>query len=163
MYKSFILTITLALSLGSCAQNTFNQTVDGYLNFSVDTISTQSFSKIIKQVKIIDARSLTEYSTSKIVGAQFIDFDNPNFNTLQIAKSDTIVVYCTIGYRSEKIGKQLKDKGFTNVLNLYGGIIQWANDSNQVCNPTGMPTNSIHTYDASWGKWLTNLNFQKVN
>lgn len=159
-----ILSIILSvIVLSACAQKDFNQTVNSYLNYSVDTISPKTLLNILDSVKLIDARSPDEFSTSKIKGAQFIDFDKPNFKNLSIAKEDTIVVYCTIGYRSEKIAEKLKKKGFKNVYNLYGGIIQWANDSNKICSPNGMTTNFVHTYDESWGKWLTNTNYQKVH
>tara|TARA_B100000768_G_C11171243_1_gene328804 strand:+ start:178 stop:360 length:183 start_codon:yes stop_codon:yes gene_type:complete len=54
---------------------------------------------------------------------------------LNINKSDIIIVYCTIGYRSEKISEELKLKGYKYVYNLYGGIIQWVNKGNKVFAP----------------------------
>ena len=44
-----------------------------------------------------------------------------------IARESTIVVYCSVGYRSEKIAEELDKLGFTNVSNLYGGIFEWIN------------------------------------
>lgn len=162
MHKLLSLLLSVFI-LSACAQKDFDQTVNSYLNYTVDTISTNKLAEILDSVKLVDARSTIEYSTSKIKGAQFIDYDNPNFKSLDLDKTDTIVVYCTIGYRSEKIAEKLKKKGYKNVYNLYGGIIQWANDSNQVCSPNGMTTDFVHTYDESWGKWLTNKNFQKIH
>ena len=162
MHKLLSLLLSVFI-LSACAQKDFDQTVNSYLNYTVDTISTNKLAEILDSVKLVDARSTIEYSTSKIKGAQFIDYDNPNFKSLDLDKTDTIVVYCTIGYRSEKIAEKLKKKGYKNVYNLYGGIIQWANDSNQVCSPNGMITDFVHTYDESWGKWLTNKNFQKIH
>ena len=161
--RKFLIGILSILVLQSCAQQDFDSTVTSYLNFTVDTLTPKTFEPLMDSVKIIDARSQAEYSTSKIKGAQFIDFDNPDFKNLEISKSDTIVVYCTIGYRSEKIAEKLKKKGYSNVFNLYGGILQWVNDSNDVCAPNGMNTNFVHTYDESWGKWMTNSNFEKVH
>lgn len=162
MHKLLSLLLSVFI-LSACAQKDFDQTVNSYLNYTVDTISTNKLAEILDSVKLVDARSTIEYSASKIKGAQFIDYDNPNFKSLDLDKTDTIVVYCTIGYRSEKIAEKLKKKGYKNVYNLYGGIIQWANDSNQVCSPNGMTTDFVHTYDESWGKWLTNKNFQKIH
>lgn len=162
--KNRILTIaSLFWVLTSCAQKDFNGTVNSYLNYTVDTLSPKTLLPLINDVKLVDARSTAEYATSKIKGAQFVDYDNPNLKNLNISKNDTIVVYCTIGYRSEKIAEKLKKKGYKNVYNLYGGIIQWVNDSNSVCAPNGMNTNFVHTYDASWGQWLTNIKFTKVH
>ena len=38
-----------------------------------------------------------------------------------------IIVYCSIGVRSEDIGEKLKELGYTKILNLYGGIFDWKN------------------------------------
>lgn len=162
MKNKFIIVALFFGALTSCAQQDFNSTVDSYLEYTVDTLSPSTLLPIINNVKLIDARSSSEYNTSKIKGAQFVNYDKPNLKHLSITKEDTIVVYCTIGYRSEKIAEKLKKKGYNNVYNLYGGIIKWVNDSNNVCAPNGMTTNFVHTYDASWGKWLTNINFSKV-
>ena len=123
------------LILDSCAQQYFGSTVTCCLDFSIDTISVKSFKKIISHVKIIDARTPKEHQTCKIKGAQFVSFEQPNLKNLNINKSDIIIVYCTIGYRSEKISEELKLKGYKYVYNLYGGIIQWVNKGNKVFAP----------------------------
>ena len=50
------------------------------------------------------------------------------------SKSDTIVLYCSIGYRSEKIGEKLVEMGYGHVFNLYGGIFEWVNRDLPVYN-----------------------------
>ncbi len=156
--------ILMTLSIVSCGQKKdFNSYINTYYNFSVDTISVQGLKNIQDRVKIIDSRSNIEYSTSKIHGALFLDYENPNFKNLPLNKADTIVVYCTIGYRSEKIAEKLKKEGFLNVYNLYGGIIQWVNKNNPVYAPTGASTPFVHTYDKDWAKWLTNPNKEAVH
>lgn len=163
MKKQIFIFTTFLVTLTSCAQKDFNKTVDSYLNFTVDTLSSKTLVKKLDSVKLIDARTTEEYTVSKLKNAQFIDYDEPDYKNLILSKSDTIVVYCTIGYRSEKIAEALKEQGYKNVYNLHGGIISWTNDSNQVYSPIGMPTKKVHTYDASWGKWLTNKEYTPVN
>jgi len=163
--KSEILFSALVIaSLFSCGQpKDFNAYINSYYEFSIDTISVKELKNIQYDVQIVDARSTIEYSTSKIEGAYFIDYNDPQLNKLNFNKSDTVVVYCTIGYRSEKIAEKLKKEGYVNVYNLYGGIIQWVNDSNPVYSPIGKITPFVHTYEARWGKWLTNPNIEAVN
>ncbi len=62
-------------------------------------------------------------------------------------KDKPVVVYCSVGYRSEKIAEKLEKEGFTQVYNLYGGIFEWVNQDNPVYNEKGK-TNNIHPY--SW-------------
>ena len=44
-----------------------------------------------------------------------------NFN-----KNDNIIVYCKSGVRSKKVCEFLEANDFTNVKNLEGGILAWA-------------------------------------
>ena len=74
-------------------------------------------------------------------------------------KNKTIVVYCSIGYRSEKIAEKLRRKGYT-VFNLYGGIFDWKNKGNTVVDSLGNTTEKVHAYNEAWSKWL--FNGQKV-
>lgn len=64
-----------------------------------------------------------------------------------------VIVYCSVGYRSERIGEKLQDAGFINVQNLYGGIFKWVNEGMPVYNSIG-PTKQVHGYSRSWGVWL---------
>ena len=41
-------------------------------------------------------------------------------------KNSEIVVYCKAGVRSQKAALALKQAGFTNVSNLTGGLVAWA-------------------------------------
>ena len=59
-----------------------------------------------------------------------------------------------MGYRSEKIGEQLKKMGYQRVYNLYGGIFEWTNRSLPLVNKTEAPTKQVHAYDKNWGQWL---------
>ncbi len=83
-----------------------------------------------------------------------MDYDKPNLEALaKIPKSASIIVYCSIGYRSERVGEQLQEAGFTNVQNLYGGLFQWVNEEKPVFNAQGK-TQQVHAYSRSWGIWL---------
>ncbi len=104
----------------------------------------------------IDAREYTEFKVSHIknaIWAGYDDFDIKRVNS--VAKNKKIIVYCSVGYRSEKITNQLKEAGYLNVSNLYGGIFEWVNQNNPVVNMNGNITNKIHAYSKSWGIWLT--------
>lgn len=62
-------------------------------------------------------------------------------------------MYCSIGYRSEKIAKKLLENGYDNVSNLYGGIFEWANQGNKVYNDYG-ETTKVHAFSRLWSVWL---------
>jgi rhodanese-related sulfurtransferase len=164
MKSKILFCVLIITSLVSCGQEKdFNTYINTYYEFSVDTISVTGFKKIKEHVQIIDARSSVEYSTSKIKGAVFVNYEDPKLKQLNFNPSDTLVVYCTIGYRSEKIAEKLKKEGYKNVYNLYGGILQWTNSNNPVYSPIGTQTPFVHTYDETWGKWLTNSSYKAVH
>ena len=110
-----------------------------------------------EKVILLDSREEQEYKVSHIVSAQCVGYDffsSEEISEEIIEKDTPIVVYCSVGIRSEDIGEQLKAKGFTNVKNLYGGIFEWKNQGNSVLDSTQTKTENIHTFSKSWSKWL---------
>ena len=108
-------------------------------------------------VIILDVRSPEEYAISHLEGSIMIDYDNfEKKDVIEIDKEAEVIVYCSVGYRSERLGEKLQKMGFTDVKNLYGGIFDWKNQGLEVVNPQGNLTDSVHTYNKSWSKWLYN-------
>ncbi len=141
----------------------FDQKVTSLLSFSVPLMDTDKLAKNREGYTILDAREKEEFDVSHIEGAQYIGYKNFDFSTLEnIDKTQPIVVYCSIGYRSEKIGKKLQKEGFTEVYNLYGSLFEWVNDGYELVNIKGEPTKNIHTYNRNWSKWVDNENYKKI-
>ena len=63
-------------------------------------------------------------------------------------------MYCSLGKRSELKGEQLIESGYTNVYNLYGGIIEWHNNGMTTVDSNDNSTATIHTYSWFWGLWI---------
>ena len=124
------------------------------LRFSVKTIAPNDVKREPNMV-ILDARERSEYDVSHLPNAVFIGYNNFEKKILDsLAKDKPIVVYCSIGYRSEKIGEKLQKLGFTKVYNLYGSIFEWVNQGNPVVDSSGKPTQRVHAYSRTWGIWL---------
>ncbi|TXC76218.1 rhodanese-like domain-containing protein [Luteibaculum oceani] len=102
----------------------------------------------------LDARERGEYEVSHIKEAKWVGFDDFKIERVEdIKKSSPVVVYCSIGARSEKITRTLKEQGFTQVYNLYGGIFEWVNKEYPIYKE-GKPTDSVHGYSKMWSVWL---------
>jgi len=104
----------------------------------------------------LDTRKKEEYSVSHLKNALWVGYKTFEEDTVitKIANKNTpIVVYCSIGVRSEDIGERLLKAGYTNVKNLYGGIFEWKNQGNAVYKNT-TETDSVHTFNKQWGKLL---------
>lgn len=129
--------------------------LEGLYDDTVPTISSKELQNLDKYY-LLDTRELAEYKVSHIANAIPFGYDYPSWNAIKnMDKNATIVVYCSVGYRSEKIGEQLQAKGYTKVYNLYGGIFQWFNEGNQVVDTNNKPTDTLHGYNAEWAKWVT--------
>jgi len=143
----------LQISLLGCSQSTFDQKLESLLKESVPFAKVDS---LPENAVYLDARELEEYEVSHIPGATFIGYKDFNTSALkEISKSDKVIVYCSVGYRSERIGEKLLKLGFTEVYNLYGGIFQWKNSGKIVVTPKGEETEKVHTYNKKWSQWLT--------
>ncbi|PHI20569.1 hypothetical protein CEQ90_07405 [Lewinellaceae bacterium SD302] len=103
----------------------------------------------------LDARETEEYQVSHLPGAVMIGYDRPNYKLLDgFAQDRPVVVYCTIGYRSERIAKKLRERGFEKVYNLYGSIYAWSLAGLPLEDAKGQPTERVHTYNKKWGSYL---------
>ena len=106
-------------------------------------------------VLFIDAREKKEFDVSHIKNAVFAGYDDFSITRLGgVPKAKEIIVYCSIGKRSENITGKLLKAGYGNVSNLYGGIFEWVNQGNTVVDINNKPTHKVHAYSRFWGKWL---------
>lgn len=146
-----------------CKSPDFDRKVSQMLDFSVPLIGVEELKNIRNEVHIFDARELVEYETSHIEGAKYIGYDKLDLSALEnVPKDAKVIVYCSIGYRSEKIGEKLQRMGYTNVYNLYGSIFEWVNNGYKVVDKNGKATNLLHTYNKNWSKWVAEEQAKKV-
>jgi len=147
-----------AITIMSCEAQTYDEKLESLYNHTVDLIRVEDlkdWQNSKKDFYLLDIRSVEEYQVSHIKQAKFIDYDRfSKKDVTQLDKDKPVVLYCSVGYRSEKIGEKMKKLGFEKVYNLYGGIFQWKNLDQSVVNANGSETDSVHTYDKNWGKWL---------
>ena len=141
------------MSMSSCSQpENFDQMVLSMTEQTVPFARTADLNPA--EVILLDARDAEEYEVSHLPGAiriGYTDFDPASLKGLP--KDKSIVVYCSVGYRSEKIAERLVELGYSETKNLYGGIFAWKNEGREVMNDNGV-TEQVHTYNESWSKWL---------
>ena len=105
----------------------------------------------------LDIREQKEFEVSHIRTAVRMNPDSEDLSKLKdIPKKDLIIVYCSVGARSQTYGEMLKKKGYTNVVNLYGGLFNWTNHKFPMVDSNGKSTVKIHGFSKDWGKWVTN-------
>ena len=143
--------------LSANAQSSIEKALDWYNSETVPYISVTDLQNFQNQI-ILDAREWEEYEVSHLKNAVWVGYDD--FELADVAdkypdKNSNIVVYCSIGVRSENIGEELLESGYFNTKNLYGGIFEWTNQGYPVYNTKGEKTKKVHAFGKLWGKYLT--------
>lgn len=123
---------------------------------SVPYVSVQELKMDMDKYLIFDTRKKEEYAVSHIPNAVWVSekVDDSIYAFAKAKKEQPIVVYCSLGIRSEAFGEKLKKLGFTNVKNLYGSIFAWKDEGYEVIDESGMETDSVHVFSKVWGKYL---------
>jgi rhodanese-related sulfurtransferase len=118
--KKVIALIAVALLLAGCSTSS-----------SANNLNVTEFSAKAAEpgVVTLDVRTPGEFAEGYIEGARLIDFQSGNFENeiATLDKGATYAVYCRSGNRSGQAVKVMQAAGFTNVFNMNGGVIDWAN------------------------------------
>ena len=148
---------------GLCQNPEFDQKVNTLISYSVPTMGVNELAKEKEEVVLFDTRELPEYEVSHIEGAKYLGYKDFDESRLAgIPKDAKIVLYCSVGYRSEKIGNKLQKLGYNNTYNLYGSIFEWVNQGYPVVDKNGDPSKQVHTYNKQWSKWVDGQKIEKI-
>ena len=128
--------------------------LNGLLTHNVEETSVKELNNNSSHILFLDAREPEEFAVSHIKNAINVGHNDIDLSLLDsLNYNREIVVYCSVGYRSEKVTKQIQKQGFNNVKNLVGGIFEWVNQGKPIYQKT-LKTNKIHAYSKAWGIWL---------
>jgi adenylyltransferase/sulfurtransferase len=99
--------------------------VDGIPQITVETLKKKLDAK--EDIFVLDVREPHEYPIANL-GAPLIPVGSIESRIAELAKHKNaeIIIHCRSGARSQKAALALKAAGFTNVSNLAGGILAWA-------------------------------------
>ncbi|WP_435261184.1 rhodanese-like domain-containing protein [Tenacibaculum sp. nBUS_03] len=150
------------------AQKNLNQLLKKFNTETIPYITSNSLEKLIQQsitstqsndkIILLDSREPEEFEISHINNSICVGYNHFNMKEtikkLPTNKNTKIIVYCSLGIRSEDIAEKLKKAGYTNIYNLYGGIFDWKNQGKTVVNKQQKTTEKVHAFNKEWGKWL---------
>jgi thioredoxin len=93
-------------------------------------VNTDVFEKGLSNgAQILDVRTPEEYKTGHLPNSMLADINDEEaeFNRRidALNKEQPVYVYCRSGARSERAAGILKEKGFSQVIELDGGIVAW--------------------------------------
>jgi hydroxyacylglutathione hydrolase len=96
--------------------------LDSYQTISIDVLASQ---RALNNLAILDVRTMAEYNAGHIPGAVHIHFGYLTEHLNDLSKDNRIAVVCQSGDRSGIALSVLKRAGFTNVVNVEGGMNSW--------------------------------------
>jgi rhodanese-related sulfurtransferase len=104
--------------------------------FDIDVEEAVAMIADDSSLTVIDVRTSEEYTgeLGHIPESRLIpigDFKD-SIEALSYLRDSTIIAVCKVGYRSKKAVLLLKDSGFRNVYNLYGGMIAWNREGGEI-------------------------------
>ncbi len=137
-------------------QGTFDQMLESFNDQTVPYVTVKELAGW-SDVLILDTREKREFDISHIRNAVFVGYKTFDIKTILRHHPDRnkrIVLYCSVGIRSEDIGEKLIKAGYTNVYNLYGGIFEWFQQDQPIFNSENNPVSIIHGYQPRYAKWL---------
>lgn len=155
--KKFFFILFVGISFSGLAQKKLSKLLKQQNTESIPYISVEDLKTEKESVILLDSREEKEFNTSHLQNAICVGYDSFNLDVVKPKlpnKDSKIVVYCSLGIRSEDIAEKLKKAGYTNVYNLYGGIFEWKNNDLEVLNSQKQPTDSVHTFSKEWSRWL---------
>ena len=101
---------------------------------------------------IIDVREIGEFRVSHLNEALHLESAEAIFDAIAdrgLSKDTEIILYCSVGYRSASVAADLKERGFTQVLNLEHSLFEWANKGYPMTSASGS-TDKVHPFNKAW-------------
>ncbi len=75
---------------------------------------------------LLDVREVDEWETCRLPGAMLVPLSQLSERSAEVPKNRPIVVYCHHGGRSSRAVQWLLRQGYSQAVNLAGGIEAWA-------------------------------------
>jgi rhodanese-related sulfurtransferase len=110
--------------------STEKTTFDNIFYNTMKEISVQELKEKIdnhEDFQLIDVREDFEYEMSNL-GGVLIPLGGILIEADKVSKTKPVVVMCRSGKRSAAAIMQLEQRGYTNLYNLQGGILAWADE-----------------------------------
>lgn len=147
----FFFTITLSFSQSSIDEVLKIRNTQNIPYITVDSLAVKN------NYILLDARELEEFNVSHLKNAVCVGYDYFKLNNVTSIikdKKTPIVVYCSLGVRSEDVAEKLKKAGYFNVYNLFGGIFEWKNHGYPTFDLNETKTEKVHVCSKYWAPYL---------
>jgi adenylyltransferase/sulfurtransferase len=79
-----------------------------------------------EELFILDVRNPEEFQICRIPGSTLLPLPQLPQRFRELSRDRELIVHCKSGMRSQKAIQFLREQGFTNLVNVKGGILAWA-------------------------------------
>ena len=122
---NFILFVFATIFISSCT--------NGQSNTGFTSVTPKEFSEKLAKTPdatLIDVRTPGEYAGGHLENALNIDWNGSNFGkqVAELDKTKPVYVYCLSGGRSKGAANFLKKEGFTDIVEMDGGMMKWRSE-----------------------------------
>ena len=97
---------------------------------SVKEVDAHEFAKWVNDanhnMRVIDVRGMEEIAMGTVPKAEALPLHTLSAKMQDLSRDEKLVMVCRSGARSAQACMFLQQQGFTNVLNLRGGMMGWA-------------------------------------
>jgi rhodanese-related sulfurtransferase len=114
--STLLFSALMLTSVTACTQN------------AVPAVAPKEFqAKLKPDVQLIDARTPGEYAQGHLADAVNLDWNGGALKERvgELDPKKPVLIYCASGRRSAAAAAFLKEKGFTTVIDMAGGIGAW--------------------------------------
>jgi rhodanese-related sulfurtransferase len=94
---------------------------------TIDVVTLKQRMDDGEKINLIDVREPAEYA-EKNIGAQLIPLGrilSMQAEELEDLRNEELIIHCRSGMRSMQACMMLEQMGFTNTVNVEGGILAW--------------------------------------
>jgi len=97
----------------------------GYPVETIPSLKADELRERLNDVTLVDVRMKSEWDAGHIAGAQHFEGGRIAWDDLPFPHDTPVVIQCASGNRSMVAISVLRRRGFHNVIQVEGGIIQW--------------------------------------
>jgi hydroxyacylglutathione hydrolase len=98
------------------------------------SIDTKELRERLDEVMLVDVRQRSEWDEGHIPGALHFEGGRAAWEPLQFPHDKPLAIQCSSGNRSMSVASVLRRQGYTNVIQVEGGITQWKQNGFEITN-----------------------------
>jgi len=117
-----IMLIVSILVLATVGIVLFTSDQGGITKIDVETLQNRLENK---EIILLDVREVDEYEGGHIEGSVNAPLSSLNETELPYPKDEPIYVICRSGNRSAQAAQLLKQRGYTEIYDVSGGMVAW--------------------------------------